>query len=192
MRDVLHRVKPSFDKLDEQQEKAKRFGSAKFDILDAVAQDPRVTSGEFRVFFLLMQYARAADGVMFPSQERLAIQMNAKPRWVRQCIDGLVEKGWLSKSRPNRHRPNVYRVDTKNVNAVMDRITSLIDSMNERKGIIRDRQYNVSRNASERQDRAVPDRQDRAAKHLSRTPEYEARSEGLDVEGLLEQVGWEE
>ncbi|QMV02590.1 hypothetical protein GHV40_14370 [Devosia sp. D6-9] len=164
-------VAPDFGALERSEAKA-NFTSRKLDVLSAVAQDPRVSSGEFRVFFLLVQYARSSDGTMYPAQDRIALQMGAKPRWVRACIDGLVKKGWLSKSRPNRQRTNIYRVEMRNVNAIIDRITSLLDQRAETINAKSDRHKNVSQERSDRHNSASPERHDRASKHLSRTPEY--------------------
>lgn len=136
-------VPPQFDALEAEQAAAS-FTSRKLDVLDAMAMDPRLSPAEFRVAYLIVQHANAKTGAMFPSQERLAIQMGVRTRWVRHCIDGVVEKGWLTKHRPNRQRPNSYTINTQHMNAILDRITSLLDAMNEAKGFRSERHDNVT------------------------------------------------
>lgn len=107
------------------------FTSQKLDLLDAISMDPRVTAGEFRVAFRLLQHANSETGAIFPSQDRLASQIGMKERTVRACIDGLVRKGWLHKERPNRRVPNFYRFDTTHINQVLDRQAMLNDARRE-------------------------------------------------------------
>lgn len=107
------------------------FTSWKFDLLDAISMDPRVTSTEFRVAFRLAQHANVATRSIFPSQERIASQIGMKERAVRAAIGGLVAKGWLTKARHNRRLPNTYRFDTRNVNAILDRQISLDEARKE-------------------------------------------------------------
>ena len=104
------------------------FTSWKLHLLDAISMDPRVTATEFRVAYRLLQHANAETRAIFPSQERIASQIGAKERAVRAAIAGLVEKRWLTISRPNRRLPNLYRFETRNVNAILDRQISLDDA----------------------------------------------------------------
>ena len=110
---------------------AKSFTSSKLDILDAISMDPRITPGEFRVAYRLAQHANSKTGAIFPSQDRLASQTGMKERSVRACIAGLVHKGWLKKSRPNRRGTNFYRFDAQHINAILDRQIMLDDARRE-------------------------------------------------------------
>lgn len=107
--------------MSEEPEKQKSFTSGKLDILDGMSMDPRVTDGEFRIAFRLMQHANGENGAIFPSQERIADQTGKKLRTVRSCIAGLVSKGWLHIVRPNRRISNWYRFDRKHLNHILDR-----------------------------------------------------------------------
>ncbi|MDG4898055.1 helix-turn-helix domain-containing protein [Mesorhizobium sp. WSM4976] len=107
------------------------FASQKFELLDAISMDPRVTASEFRVAFRLMQHANAETGAIFPSQDRLASQIGMKERTVRFCIKELVGKGWLKSSRPNRRIANFYQFETKHMNAILDRQIMLNEARKE-------------------------------------------------------------
>jgi hypothetical protein len=122
---------PDFDSLDEGSADIESFTSNKLDVMDAISMDPRVSHGEFRVAFRLLQHANAKTGRIFPSQERIANQIGVKVRQVREYIAGLVEKGWLRATRPNRQLPNQYAFDLKHVNAILDRQISLQDALSE-------------------------------------------------------------
>jgi hypothetical protein len=112
-------------------ETVQKHTSEKLDLLDAISMDPRVTAGEFRVAYRLMQHANAATGAIFPSQDRLASQIGMRERSVRSCIAGLVAKGWLNKCRPNRRSSNMYRFDSKHTNAILDRQIALNEARKE-------------------------------------------------------------
>ncbi|UVK50955.1 helix-turn-helix domain-containing protein [Mesorhizobium sp. AR02] len=101
------------------------------DLLDAISMDRRVTAGEFRVAFRLLQHANAETGAIFPSQDRLGSQIGMKERSVRACIAGLVHHGWLRKWRPNRRTANSYSFESKHINAVLDRQISLNEARRE-------------------------------------------------------------
>ncbi|TIM30030.1 MAG: helix-turn-helix domain-containing protein [Mesorhizobium sp.] len=103
----------------------------KFELLDAISMDPRVTAGEFRVAYRLAQHANAETGAIFPSQDRLASQVGMKERSVRACIASLVSKGWLRKRRPNRRTSNSYSFDTTHINAILDRQITLNEARKE-------------------------------------------------------------
>lgn len=109
----------------------KSFASWKFDLVDAISMDPRVTSTEFRVAYRLLQHANAATMAIFPSQDRIASQIGIKERTVRAAVRGLAAKGWLTVSRRNRRLPNLYRFETRNVNAILDRQISLDEARND-------------------------------------------------------------
>ena len=107
------------------------FATWKFELLDAISMDPRVTSTQFRVAFRLVQHANAETLAIFPSQERIASQIGITERAVRAAVAGLVAKGWLMVCRLNRRLPNSYRFDTRNVNAILDRQISLDEARKE-------------------------------------------------------------
>ena len=107
------------------------FASWKLDLVDAISMDPRVTSTEFRVAYRLLQHANAETMAIFPAQGRIASQIGAKERTVRAAVRGLVAKGWLTVSRFNRRLPNLYRFETRNVNAILDRQSSLDEARKE-------------------------------------------------------------
>jgi len=109
----------------------KTFTSAKLDILDAISMDPRVTNGEFRIAYRLAQHANSKTGAIFPSQDRLASQTGMTIRGVRNCIAGLIKKGWLRARRPNRRLSNFYEFDGRHVNPILDRQIMLDDVRRE-------------------------------------------------------------
>jgi hypothetical protein len=113
------------------EDRQRSFASAKFDLLDCISMDPRVTHSEFRVAFRLTQHANGETGAIFPSQERLADQTGMKVRTVRACIAGLIRKGWLHVFRPNRRTPNLYRFDSRHINAILDRQLTMDDARKE-------------------------------------------------------------
>lgn len=107
------------------------FTSEKFDVLDAISMDPRVTSSEFRVAYRLIQHANAETGAIFPSQERIASQVGLAEETVRKCIAGLARKEWMEVLRPNKRLPNMYRFSRKHVNAILDRQAMLNETRKE-------------------------------------------------------------
>lgn len=138
--EVSDRFPPEPSQTQKHQHRIQMSGSAesirehtkrKFELLDAISMDPRVTAGEFRVAFRLMQHANAETGAIFPSQDRLASQIGMKERAVRACIAGLVSKGWLRTRRPNRRTSNLYSFDRKHINAILDRQISLNEARKE-------------------------------------------------------------
>lgn len=92
----------------EQTRTNKVFAKFKFDLADAIASDRRLSPVDRCVAFSLMSFLNSDTGEAFPSVEVLASVAGFSKRAVRYSIAALRENGWLSVSRPDRRRSNVY------------------------------------------------------------------------------------
>lgn len=127
MKPEKHNPMPS----DDAGERRRSFAGAKFDLLDCLSQDPRLTHLEFRVAFRLIQHANGETGAMFPAQQTIAEQIGIQARAVRNAIAGLKNKGWLLSRRGGYNRPNFYAFDDRHANAILDRAASMADARRE-------------------------------------------------------------
>ena len=81
----------------------------KFDLLDTVAQDDRVSPGGFRLLYLLVsRFMNRDTGEAWPSLETLAGALGIDERQVRRLIRELSEAGYLLAKRGGAGRPNCY------------------------------------------------------------------------------------
>ena len=115
--------RPTFDTLT--------FTGQKFALLDALSMDAAVSPAEFRIAYRLLQHANARTGLIFPSQVRIAAQVNGSPRWVRKCISRLEEIGWLEFERENRHRTNQYRFCPTRIAEVMENAKARVAALRQ-------------------------------------------------------------
>ena len=79
-----------------------------FQWLNAVAADPKVSAGAFRVAYKLSQHFNRVTGEAWPSLETLADAVGVNERTVRRCIDELCDAAHLEKKRGGDGRPNRY------------------------------------------------------------------------------------
>lgn len=112
-------------------ERRRSFASAKFDLLDWMSQDPRLTHLEFRVGVRLLQHANGETGAIFPSQQAIAEQIGVQARSVRSAIAGLKKKGWILTRRNGFNRPNSYAFDDRHANDILDRVATMADARRE-------------------------------------------------------------
>lgn len=175
-------------------EDLKTFTSRKLDLLDALSMDPEVKPNEFRVAFRLVQHANSESFAIFPSQDRIALQLGIDTRSVRRCLDGLVLKGWLRRERPNRQMSNNYTFCEEKVDAMGDRLRWLAEEARLRS----ERANRSSQKSSDRAQMSTPDRAvlsslDRTVlppKHLKGTPKGNTFTRGHDRQGQSVKQHW--
>ncbi|MGR9231170.1 helix-turn-helix domain-containing protein [Rhizobium leguminosarum] len=90
----------------------KKFASWKFDLLDLMSADPRLSATDFRVGYRLLHYMDSATGDCFPRQETIAADLGLTDRTVRNSLVNLRACGWLTiEERPlpkGRGKSNCY------------------------------------------------------------------------------------
>lgn len=85
---------------------------------EGVAPDKRISPGAFRtIHWLVSRYMNSKTGDCYPSQERLARDLNMDPRTVRKHLAEGVKKQALTMRRQGRDRPNIYSIvdDDRNI-----------------------------------------------------------------------------
>lgn len=89
------------------------FAAWKFDLLDRMSIDRRLSAIDFRVAYCLLSYMDAATGDCFPMQETIIAETGACERAVRDALANLRACGWLSieriGSRKRGRAQNHYR-----------------------------------------------------------------------------------
>lgn len=113
----------------EAKEKLSTFTSAKLDWLDAVSIDPRVSTLEFRVAFIIAQHVNSETGKCCPSQETIATFIGKSDRAVREAVKRLEHFGWII--RRKRGQGTQYDPAMTHVNAMLDRRIMLRDALRE-------------------------------------------------------------
>lgn len=89
-----------------------KFASWKFDLLDRMSADPRLSATDFRTAYRLFSYMDAGTGDCFPRQETIATDLGLTDRTVRSALVNLRACGWLTiEERPlpkGRGKSNFY------------------------------------------------------------------------------------
>ncbi|TBC42723.1 helix-turn-helix domain-containing protein [Rhizobium ruizarguesonis] len=90
----------------------KKFAAWKFDLLDRMSADPRLSATDFRVGYRLLHYMNSATGDCFPRQITIAADLGLTDRTVRNALVSLRACGWLTiEERPlpkGRGKSNFY------------------------------------------------------------------------------------
>jgi hypothetical protein len=98
------------------------FTGWKLDILDAMASDPRVRAGTFRIAFRVMQAVNAETRVGFISDLTLCDDVpktdRFKCRHARTELEGL---GWWEVERGHGGRASRYIFSPANINIILDK-----------------------------------------------------------------------
>ncbi len=88
------------------------FAAWKFDLLDRMSTDRRLSATDFRVAYRLLSYMNAETGACFPKQEAIADDVGVTDRTIRLSLVNLRACGWLrieERQLPNgRGRSNFY------------------------------------------------------------------------------------
>ena len=124
---------PNFDAIESEDE-VKKFTSWKLDLLDAIASDPTVPAGAFRVAFIVAQHLSKKSLVAFPGQQTIADMAGLKIRQVRTHLSALAEKGWLN-IRRGRH--NTYAFNINRLGMILDYQADLRDRRLEERERVR-------------------------------------------------------
>lgn len=114
-------------------EEVKSFTSRKLAIQNAMMKDSRVLPNEFKVAAALLSHANVDTGLIYPSQELVAIEIGVSVPTVKRAIRSLTDKGWLKVSRSNRHVANRYEFLTDHVEAIEDIHREVRDALAERR-----------------------------------------------------------
>lgn len=136
MRHPSIRVAPNFDDLAKGEvtaEEKRSFASWKFDLLDALAVDRRLSPLHFRVAYCLLQFMNSRTGRIYPGQDLLAARLGVSVDTIQRAIKGLAKAGWLTVWRPTRHRTNEYRFCDRHVAAMEDYRISLDEDVHEKR-----------------------------------------------------------
>lgn len=149
--------------------------------------DLELRGNEFLVAFRLLQHANSDSLAIFPSQDRIALQIGMDPRTVRRCVSGLVTKGWLKYIRPNRQKTNHYVFCQEKINAMGER-KKLLDDRSDRKfersKMSSQPDYDRTHSPGpERTNVSAPDGTMLPSKHLKRTPDRNTLTEGAENRG---------
>jgi len=107
----------------------KTFTSWKLDLLDGIAVDPRLKPFDFQLAYVMLQHMNADTGLLYPSQQVLAVLLDKDPRHVRRAISNLLSAGWLQASRPRRHSSNQYEFQADNVERMRGRRDDLMQQI---------------------------------------------------------------
>lgn len=89
------------------------FAGWKLDVLDAMAGDRALQSGDFRVAFVILQHLNSKTFVAYPSQQTIAAKAGMGERNVDKCLKRLKAAGWLRWERGNRQKSNTYSFDSQ-------------------------------------------------------------------------------
>ncbi|WP_049730647.1 helix-turn-helix domain-containing protein [Rhizobium ecuadorense] len=93
----------------------KGFAAWKFDLIDRMSTDHRLSATDFRVGYRLLHYMDAATGDCFPRQETIAADLGLTDRTVRNALVSLRACGWLTiEERPlpkGRGKSNLYHFE---------------------------------------------------------------------------------
>jgi hypothetical protein len=104
-----------------EREATRSFTSWKLDILDALMSDDRITDGEFRVAFRVMQAVNAETRVAIISDETIKEEVPRTNRW--KCNDArkkLSELGWWKVTSGHGGTASRYEFSIENRNAILD------------------------------------------------------------------------
>lgn len=112
---------------------AQNFASFKFNMIDAMMVDGRLTPSDFRVGILLLQCLNNDTGEIYPSIGYIAEISGISPRMVRYCLDNLRNTGWIDWHRGNRQKANNYAFDTLNLAAMKARRKAIEQARRERR-----------------------------------------------------------
>lgn len=89
------------------------FAAWKFDLLDQMSVDSRLSPTDFRVGYRLLHYMDAATGDCFPAQQTIIADTGLGERAVRYALTSLCACGWLeierTGSRKRGRAQNHYR-----------------------------------------------------------------------------------
>jgi hypothetical protein len=108
------------------------FTKSKLAWLDQLVRDPKITSFEFCVAYVIAStFLNRRSGTAWPSHKKLAALINGKEEGVRAAIRHLVNAGYMERDQEARGRghTNVYRLIHKN----RDRHTGISSGGNVKK-----------------------------------------------------------
>lgn len=94
---------------------AQFFARFKFDMIDAMMVDDRLSPKDFKVGVALLQMQNSDTGALYPSQAAIAHITGIPERTIRACLTNLRDTGWLSWYRGNRQKANDYQFDILNL-----------------------------------------------------------------------------
>jgi hypothetical protein len=87
-----------------------QFYKRRFDWLDALARDHRISALAFRVAYVISGYVNRTCGHAWPSQDRLAREIGISSRAIRHNVDRLAGAGYLAITPAHgRGKTNSYR-----------------------------------------------------------------------------------
>jgi len=99
----------------ERRQAAATAASFKFDMIDALMVDHRLSPKTFKIAVALLQFQNSVTGDLYPSQATISETTGIPERTVRECLSALRDTGWLLWDRGNRQRSNAYSFDHANI-----------------------------------------------------------------------------
>jgi hypothetical protein len=112
-----------------EREAQRSFTSWKLDVLNALASDPEVSAGHFRIAFRVMQAVNRETRVAFISDELLCDEVPSTDRWkCNKARRKLIERDWWTVDRGHGGKASRYIFLDTNLNAILDRLAIYRDA----------------------------------------------------------------
>lgn len=177
---------PFYEQIDRRKranDNRRSFSSYKFDLLDALAIDPRLTHSDFHVAYWLAQHINEQTMQCYPSQKLLGEYCHLKEESVRKCIKNLVNAGWLVKKRMGRGT-NRYQFVNRNISPMLDQRTMIREGLRLEKFY---RDTDPGREIDDRDNNAGDDRDTDPDEHLNGSPSMDsARKKKKENKAILD------
>jgi hypothetical protein len=112
----------------------KSWSSTKFDILNCITVDPRVTHRNVRIATRILKQVDEKTGIAYISDETLCDEIPKLDRWqMNDFRKQMAAIRWLSFERNHRQHATTYRFLTANINPILDVIISKRETRAEKR-----------------------------------------------------------